>query len=87
MILTRHCLARPAHGEPLVDSYRSKHFNSTEPEGTFTGFNMKDRREARIDWIAVTPDWNIESAEIDLTNREGVTPSDHLPVTAVIAWQ
>lgn len=75
---------KAGEGNLLIDTYRAKHSNSADPEGTFTGFNMKDRREARIDWIAVTLDWTIESAEIDLTNREGRTPSDHLPVTAVL---
>lgn len=68
----------------LVDTYAAKHPDSQEPSGTSTRFEMETRRDVRIDWIAITPDWIIESADIDTTNRDGRTPSDHLPVTAVV---
>lgn len=73
-------------GDDLIDTYRAKHPNSTKPEGTSARFTIESRGQRRIDWIAVTADWTIESAEIDTTNRDGRTPSDHLPVTAVVRF-
>ncbi|MFO0915609.1 MAG: endonuclease/exonuclease/phosphatase family protein [Pirellulales bacterium] len=72
---------------PVVDSYRELH--ASDPagtaEGTFTGFDRTSTRGPRIDWIAVSRGWKIESAAIDRTEREGHLPSDHFPVTAVIS--
>ncbi|WP_197441043.1 endonuclease/exonuclease/phosphatase family protein [Thalassoglobus neptunius] len=69
---------------PLTDTYRSSHSDSDENVGTSGGFTLKDRGTRRIDWIGCTNHFSIESAEIDRTNRNGVTPSDHFPVMAVL---
>lgn len=72
-------------GEPLlVDTWRAVHPERQESEGTFSGFDIGRVGPNRIDWIACTRDWTIVSAGIDRTSREGRTPSDHLPVTAVL---
>lgn len=68
---------------PLLDSYRTKHPKRQGNEGTFSAFG-KNIGKARIDWIAITKHWKIHDAAIDRTNRKGVTPSDHYPVTAVL---
>ncbi len=69
---------------PLVDAFRLFHPTHGEQEGTFSGFVAAATRGARIDWIAVSRDWTIVDACIDCTAREGRTPSDHFPVTAVL---
>ncbi len=69
---------------PLVDTYRVAHPESGKAEGTFSGFKPNAIDGPRIDWIAVSPDWQVLAAEIDRTARNGRTPSDHFPVTAVL---
>lgn len=75
-----------ATGQPacLVDTYRQRHPNRGQDEGTFHGFRISSTAGDRIDWIGVSPDWTIVEAAIDRTARDGRTPSDHFPVTAVI---
>jgi endonuclease/exonuclease/phosphatase family metal-dependent hydrolase len=71
--------------EPLlVDTWRAAHPERGENEGTFSGFDIERVGANRIDWIGCTRDWEIVSAGIDRTARDGRTPSDHLPVTAVL---
>ncbi|MBX3438346.1 MAG: endonuclease/exonuclease/phosphatase family protein [Planctomycetaceae bacterium] len=74
-----------ADGSPfLIDAFRVAHPTPRGPEGTFSGFDNAFPTRGRIDWIAVTPHWTVDAAEIDRTIRDGRTPSDHLPVTAVL---
>ena len=69
----------------LVDTYRVHHpADPGEAAGTFSGFLAANRGGPRIDWIAASPGWTVESAAIDRTHRDGRTPSDHFPVTAVL---
>ncbi|QDT15813.1 endonuclease/exonuclease/phosphatase family protein [Alienimonas californiensis] len=70
----------------LRDSYRERRPDGEpgQSAGTAGGFRREDRGESRIDWIAVTPHWAIVDAAIDRTHRDGRTPSDHDPVTAVL---
>lgn len=68
----------------LVDTYRSQHPDGQETMGTAGGFQIRSRGTRRIDWIACTPHFEIVSAGIDRTNRDGRTPSDHDPVTSVL---
>jgi len=70
---------------PVVDSYRAAHPDRSPDEATFTGFKADVTRGSRIDWIGVSRDWQIKAVEIDRTARNGHTPSDHYPVTAVLA--
>lgn len=69
---------------PLVDAFRTAHPESGPNEGTFTGFKADSVSGARIDWIGVSRDWQIVQAGIDRTARDGRTPSDHFPVTALL---
>jgi endonuclease/exonuclease/phosphatase family metal-dependent hydrolase len=69
---------------PVVDTYRSVHPERGPQEGSFSGFKASATQGERIDWIAVTRNWQIVSATIDRTARDGRTPSDHFPVTAVL---
>jgi endonuclease/exonuclease/phosphatase family metal-dependent hydrolase len=71
-------------GIVLADSYRIAHPERKPDEGTFSNFKGTETGGARIDWIAVSTDWQVVSAGIDRTAREGRTPSDHFPITAVL---
>lgn len=68
----------------LLDAYRAAHNVREVNEGTFSGFRAKSRSGARIDWIGCSPEWEVLSSEINRTERDGRTPSDHVPVTAVL---
>lgn len=68
--------ARP----PLLDAFRVLHPDVVEV-GTFNGFTGKTDGD-KIDYVFVTPETEVLSAEIARTNREGRYPSDHFPVTA-----
>ena len=69
---------------PVVDTLRAVHPQAGPSEGTFSGFKADSISGARMDWIGVSRDWRIVQAEIDRTSRDGRTPSDHFPVTAVL---
>jgi endonuclease/exonuclease/phosphatase family metal-dependent hydrolase len=66
----------------LVDSYRLLRPPS-DGEGTFNGF-AGDTTGERIDAILVSGDWMVLGATIDRIHRDGLYPSDHFPVTAVL---
>jgi len=68
----------------LIDTYRAVHPERQSDEGTFTGFRSDATSGPRIDWIAVCDRWQVTDAQIDRTEKDGRTPSDHFPVTAVI---
>ncbi len=72
---------RPA---PLVDAFRVAHPMRGKQEGTFNGFKADATGGARIDWIGASRDWAVAEAGIDRTAKDGRTPSDHFPVTAVL---
>ncbi len=69
---------------PLIDTFRVIHLEPGTNEGTFSSFKSETTGNGRIDWIGCTRDWTIKSADIDRTSRDGRTPSDHLPVTAIL---
>jgi len=68
----------------LVDTYREAHPDAEAGEGTFSGFHAGRVEGARIDWIGCSRGYRVLSAEIDHTERDGHTPSDHFPVTAIL---
>ncbi len=69
---------------PVTDTYRVTHPNRTPNDGTFSGFKVTATTGPRIDWIGVSAEWQVIKATIDRTEREGRTPSDHFPVTAIL---
>ncbi|WP_020475720.1 endonuclease/exonuclease/phosphatase family protein [Zavarzinella formosa] len=69
---------------PVLDSYRIAHPKREPNEGTTTPFKPGPNKGSRIDWIGVSRDWKVAASSIDYTERDGRTPSDHFPVTAVI---
>lgn len=76
--------AAPSAGLHFLDSYRTVHSRSDQ-EGTFNGFRG-DTSGERIDAILVSPSWQVRSANILHTERNGRYPSDHFPVTALLAY-
>lgn len=69
---------------PLVDAHRLAHPKPIKDEGTANGFRPGFTSGPRIDWIAVSRNWRVVEVRIDRTARDGRTPSDHFPVTAVL---
>lgn len=67
----------------LVDSFRTRHPARTSEVSTYHGFKGV-RIGARIDGIFVPSDAEVLDAEIVYESRDGIWPSDHYPVTAVI---
>jgi len=70
-------------GEPLVDTYRRRHSVPTNAEGTYHAFAGRVDGP-RIDWLLVTPDFEVREADIEHWQQGGHYPSDHFPVTAVL---
>jgi endonuclease/exonuclease/phosphatase family metal-dependent hydrolase len=68
----------------LIDSYSTVSHPPEESVGTFHGFSGKPGTE-RIDAILVSPVLKTLEAAIDRTSDAGRYPSDHFPVTAVVA--
>jgi endonuclease/exonuclease/phosphatase family metal-dependent hydrolase len=67
----------------LVDTWAARHGEDPRA-GTFHGFG--DRiRPGRIDWVLVSADASVLAADLDTRRHGGLWPSDHLPVTAVVA--
>jgi len=79
-------LFAPVENEPspVVDTYRTMHPEREAREGTFSGFKADAVEGARIDWIGASRAWEIRAAAIDRTAKDGRTPSDHFPVTAIV---
>lgn len=71
---------------PVLDTYRKRHPEHGKAEGTFNGFKHDATTGARIDWIGVSPEFKISSAEINHHHDQGRTPSDHFPITAVVEY-
>jgi endonuclease/exonuclease/phosphatase family metal-dependent hydrolase len=69
---------------PVVDAFRKMHPVKGENEGTFSGFKASAAGGGRIDWIGCSSGFAVEDCQIDRTEREGRTPSDHFPVWAVL---
>ena len=82
--LPQQVLLHATKGLKLQDTYRSV-IPDREParECTLSRWNG-NRRGPRIDWILVSPRWNVSSAGIVRSNDQGRYPSDHYPVTAVL---
>jgi len=76
-------LLASSNGPPalLRDTFRVLHPDERSV-GTFTGFDLARTDGPKIDYVLVTPDIEVQTAEIVRTSRNGRYPSDHFPVTA-----
>lgn len=70
----------------LIDAYRKKFPERKSDEGTYNNFRPDQKSGARIDWIAVSPQWQVESFEVNHVSRDGRVPSDHFPLEAVLKY-
>ena len=68
----------------LRDAWTAASERLTPEWGTFANYRPPREGRARIDWIAVTPDVEVQRAAINATRFERHWPSDHLPVQAVV---
>ena len=69
---------------PLVDTFTHAHPKYEEGQGTFSGFQSTATTGPRIDWVGCSRSFQVLAAAIDRTQRDGRTPSDHFPVTAIL---
>lgn len=69
---------------PVFDTYRALNPQRAANEGSFSGFKVEATTGPRIDWIGASREWQVISATIDRTARNGRTPSDHFAVTAIL---
>jgi endonuclease/exonuclease/phosphatase family metal-dependent hydrolase len=70
-------------GPALADVFAKLH---PDP-GIATGHGFRGERPgARIDWILASPHLVPRSAAIDLHREGPLFPSDHYPITAILAW-
>jgi endonuclease/exonuclease/phosphatase family metal-dependent hydrolase len=67
----------------LRDTFRALHPDA-EDVGTFNGFTG-ERSGEKIDAILVSGEWRVLEAGIDRAHDGERYPSDHFPVTAVVA--
>lgn len=72
---------------PVEDTLRVYIPARGKEEGTFTAFKASNTTGDRIDWIGASRHFEVRTAGIDRTQKNGATPSDHLPVTAVLRAQ
>ena len=69
---------------PVEDTLRVYQPVRGKEEGTFTAFKPSATTGDRIDWIGASRHFEVRTAGIDRTQKNGATPSDHFPVTAVL---
>ncbi len=69
----------------LLDVYRQVHPETGRDEATFHNFTG-NRQGRRIDFIFASPEFTASEAHIVTAHQEGLYPSDHFPVTAVLFW-
>ncbi len=68
----------------LLDAYRQIYPN-TDDEGTYHGFGQLEIFKP-IDWILISDQFEVVSAEADRYHEDDIYPSDHYPVTASLDW-
>ncbi|GAB4581774.1 MAG: endonuclease/exonuclease/phosphatase family protein [Anaerolineales bacterium] len=66
----------------LHDAYRQLHAPGRSNEGTFHDFGRIPPMP--IDWILVSPHFEVLDAEIDRTHQGSLYPSDHYPIGATL---
>jgi endonuclease/exonuclease/phosphatase family metal-dependent hydrolase len=71
---------------PLIETFKTVHPDSTE-FGTVHGYRGKISWDKKIDFIFVSPPLKPIGAKVILTQKDGLYPSDHLPVNAVLQWE
>ena len=68
----------------LLDAWHSARRRLGPEWGTFTNYRDPKTRHKRIDWIVVTPGVEVDRVLLAPRRPDGVWPSDHIPVQAVV---
>lgn len=81
-------LTRPTAAGAIawIDAFRVLHPQRRPDEASFHGFKGQPAG-ARIDFVFHTGHFVPRAAGIERLSRDGRFPSDHFPVTAVLAWR
>jgi len=66
----------------LLDTFALVHPNAPAATSSFHGYQENPPEGARIDWILVTPDFEVLAADICRFKYRGIYPTDHFPVWA-----
>jgi endonuclease/exonuclease/phosphatase family metal-dependent hydrolase len=74
----------PLDAPLLKDTFLASTTENGKESGTFSNFLPSNVAGPRIDWIGCSNDWDVRQANILRWERDGRTPSDHFPVTAVL---
>lgn len=82
-IYLRGDISRSASQLTLRDAYRIHDPSDDNDEATFNNWKPQESGD-RIDWIFATPSFDVVTAAIDRRMPNGVMPSDHYPVSAVL---
>lgn len=67
----------------LIETFKAVHPDSTE-FGTTHGYSGSVRKDRKIDFVFATEPLKPVKAKVILTQKDGLYPSDHLPVDAVL---
>lgn len=70
---------------PLRSTFLELH-PEVENRRTFNGWRGRKDGRFMIDHVLVSRGWTVKKAWIDYYQRDGIWPSDHYPVAAVIEW-
>lgn len=65
------------------DSWRAARVR-TNRVGTYHNYRGLKQNGSRIDWILTSPQIRVRRAAINISSRDGLFPSDHFPVQALI---
>ncbi|WP_431072801.1 endonuclease/exonuclease/phosphatase family protein [Microbacterium phyllosphaerae] len=68
----------------LIDSWSAAEDRLTPAWGTHSGYRRPRLGGRRIDWLLVSNDIRVRAAAVNARTFRGITPSDHLPVQAVL---
>jgi endonuclease/exonuclease/phosphatase family metal-dependent hydrolase len=71
---------------PLIETFKIVHPDSTQ-FGTTHGYRGNISWDKKIDFIFASPPLKPINAKVILTTKDGLYPSDHLPVDAVLQWE
>jgi endonuclease/exonuclease/phosphatase family metal-dependent hydrolase len=71
---------------PLMETFKAVHPDSKE-FGTVHNYGSKINWDKKIDFIFATPPLKPVEAKVILTQKDGLYPSDHLPLNAVLQWE
>ncbi|MET0303605.1 MAG: endonuclease/exonuclease/phosphatase family protein [Microbacteriaceae bacterium] len=71
-------------GGLLRDSWTGSEKRLTRPWGTFPNYAPPRVGRKRIDWILATAGITVRAAAINISRIDGLWPSDHVPVQAVV---